>query len=212
MVDKTTRRRKDANVIAVISQDALGNVYLRRDGLYEKFLEPDQAFDFAAVMIRQYDIKKFSVEREVNVSTTTKDLFGRLWDAYREKHNVTNVGMVRPHRRSHWKAPAIRMWSALLSRRKFFIEEGSVLDVPLRKEMMEYSEAAAAADRCHDDVLVACSDIMLPGIFQGRLENDTMRTPVGSGPDLYNLRAAWDAVNNADDNRFQPRLSRYGPI
>lgn len=211
MVDKNARRRKDANVLAVISQDAIGNIYVRREGLYEKLIEPDQAFEVATQLIRAYDIKKWSVEREVNVQSNTLDMFGRLWNIYRDKFNVQNVGMVRPHRRAHWKTPAIRMWSTLLTRRKFFVEEGSVLAAPLVEEMTKYSEAAAANDRCHDDVLVAMADVLLPGIFQGRLENETVRETVG-GPDRYNLRAAWDAVGNVDDNARQAYRSKYSVV
>lgn len=210
-IDPVAGRRKDFSVMAIMSQDAAGFVYLRRDGLYSAYATPDQAFDFAAHAIKNYSVMKFSVEREVSVSTTTKDMFGRLWDAYRERHTLPNVGMVRPVRRARWKAPAIRMWSVLVERGKFLIEEGAILDGPLREEMGKYSEAASAANKIHDDVLVACADVLLPGIYQGRLENDTMRQPV-SGVDIYGIRAAWDAINHPDENAYAPRRSRYGPV
>lgn len=211
MVDATTRRRKDANVLAVISQDAMGAVYVRIGSVYEKFLEPSVAFAQSAKLIKDYNIMKFCVEREVTVSRKVEDLFGRLWNEYRGMHNLPTVGMVRPHRHAHWKTSAIRMWSRLLERRKFYVERGCELATPLIEEMTKYSEAAVAKDRCHDDVLVVMSDIMQPGIWMGRLENETMQEPVG-GPDRYHLRDAWDAINNADDNARQPYISRYGPI
>ncbi len=207
MVDATTRRRKDANVLAVVSQDLLGNVYLREKGLYEKYLEPDDAFAAASDLIRKYDVKKFVVEREVNVHRSTDDMFGRLWRAYADKHRVPTVGMVRPQRTSKWKVPAIRRWSVLLNRNKFFIEEGSILDSPLTSEMMTYSETASANDTCHDDVLVAMSDIMLPGVYQGRNENEAPFAG-SAATDHYHLREAW-AWSRGDHSNEGPRKSRY---
>jgi len=217
MVDQTTRRRKDANVLAPLSQDALGNTYLRLGGFYQKYADQDEVFDAAAKLIRDYSIVKFCFEREVNVSKTTTDSIGRLWNIYREKHNVPNVGLVRPQRHSHWKTPQIRAWSTLLKYGKFFIEQDkesgqtALLDGPLRTEMMEYSEAAAAKDRIHDDILVAVSDVMQPAIYQGRLEIDSMHRRAIS--DMYHLEDAWSAMKRgAWDNAAEPRKSQYGPI
>lgn len=210
MIEEQSRARKDANVLAVFSQDMLGNVYLRRDGLYKKYCEPDEAFDKAATLIRQYDIRRFSVERDVNVMKTVDDMFGRLWRDYMDKHNVPRVGMVRPHRKGGWKTPAIRRWSALLSRGKFYVEAGSVLHAPLADEMMQYSETAAAKDRCHDDALVAASDVMLPGIYQGGGNERAVHDQPGK--DIFFLREAYERMGRGGwDNAAEPRRSRYGP-
>ena len=206
MIEEQTRRRKDANVLAVVSQDALGNVYVRKRGVYEKYLEPDQAFEQAADLIRAYDIKKFVVEREVNVHRSTDDMFGRLWRAYADKYRVPTVAMIRPQRGAKWKTPAIRRWSVLLSRKKFFIEEGAVLHTPLADEMMSYSETAAANDRCHDDVLVALADVMLQGIWQGH--HGDIEMVQNPGKDIFHLRDEYNRQRGEFENSA-PRRSKY---
>lgn len=206
MVDRTTRRRKDANVLAVLSQDVQGNVYLRRDGFYQKYADQDTVFAEAGRLIRAYNVLRFCFEREVNVSTTTTDSIGRLWNLYREKHGIPVVGLLRPIRRPHWKTPQIRDWSTLVNRGRFFIEQDSVLEVPLRKEMMEYSETAAANDRCHDDVLVAVSDVKQPGIYQGRNEIEAAIQPF----DVFGLKAAWEGAGKG--NVPEPYMSKFSIV
>lgn len=199
IIEKESRRRKDATVIAVLGQDMLGNVYCL-DGTWDKELQPESAFEIIDGYLRQYNALWLLKERVAD------DPFASMWLSFKNRHGSPNVGLVLPSRKAGWKAQQIRYWAGqLLERGKFFMANGNPLYPHLVEECEKYSETDSKRDRCADDVLTAMSDILNPGVWRGQWEHlavDRAIEPV----DVFRLKTALDGINQT------PLRSRYSIV
>lgn len=182
LVDKRKRRRKDATVIAVVSQDSSGNAYLR-DGVWSQTMGPDEAFEIIDSLARKYKAVRLCKE------VVADDPFFTMWAHYCKMHaGVPALPQVHFKRTKNWKTEGIRYWAGnLLYAGKMFVEKSCPLWAHLRNEMELYSEADSRSDRCNDDCLSVCADILDMQIWQGRKEAAVIRAKT---KDLYNLAMA----------------------
>src|SRR6185369_7775633 len=79
LIDKQTRRRKDATVIAVIGQDNQGNVYCL-DGVWAQEMTPEQAFEIMDGFVKKYNVKRIGKE------IIADDPFFSNWNSYCKQH------------------------------------------------------------------------------------------------------------------------------
>lgn len=200
VVERSTRRRKDATVIAVLAQDLLGNVYCI-DGVWDQDLLSEQAFDIMDNFIRQYGCVRLVKERVAD------DMFSSAWFSYVQRHGTPLVGLVLPTRKKDWKAQQIRYWAGqVLYRGKFYMTNGCPLYQPLRDEMDSYNEADSARDKCADDCLTAMSDVLQKGAWMGGQEWLAAREDVRPVKDIFRLK------NAMEGREIIPPSSRYSIV
>lgn len=171
LIDKRKRRRKDATVIAVVGQDNMGNAYLL-DGLWSQSIGPDEAFQHIDSFARKYGVQRLGKE------IIADDAFFTSWQHYcRLTAGVPKVATVEFRRGKNWKVEAIRYWAGtLLLKGKMFVEKSCPLWPMLVQECELYNEADSSSDRCNDDVLTVCADILQPMIYQGMREVQSRKT------------------------------------
>lgn len=195
LIDRETRRRKDATVISVLGQDALGQVYCM-DGMWDQHLTPTTAFELIAGYVKQYNVARIVKEKVAD------DPFASEWLAFARREKVRHVAVQTPSRGAGWKQQGIRYWAGnVLDRNKFFMVEGCPLYPHLVDEMEKYNEADSKNDKCPDDVLTTMQDILLAGVWQGNKEIQARDPKLGKN--LYHL----EDCDGYDRPKFQSKYS-----
>lgn len=196
-VDKQTRRRKDATVIAVVDQDIEGNAYIE-DGVWSQQMQPEEAY-----AIMEGFLKKYPNITRIGKEIVADDPFFTNWLAYCKRTvGVPIVGQVPFNRGQNWKIDGIRYWAGeLLNTGKMFIAKDCAIWPHLIDEIDNYSEEDSARDLCQDDCLTIMADILQPGIWLGH--RAVARREI-KGFDPFYLPEAWKHVDAAMRHNRHP--------
>jgi len=203
LIDKSTRRRKDATVIAVVAQDTEGNCYIE-DGTWAKDMQPAQAHAVMEGFLKKYNIQRIGKE------VVADDPFFTNWFAYCKEHiGIPHATHVPFNRTRNWKIDGIRYFAGeLLYKGKMFISKDCAIWPHLIDEIDNFSEADSVNDRCKDDCLTICADILQPGIYQGH-RTASIREVHSFDP--FFIKDQWDMWDHKRSPR-KPLRSKYSIV